>query len=117
MTGGQRVVIVASGVGVGLLAGAFCLMSWDRADQVAGIASAFLSVAALGVAVWAVMAGTTGSRLRASNTGKATVRGGGTANTGVVLPNSGVSDSTVHVQKTGAAESDGGQANTGITPQ
>ncbi len=48
MSGLQRVAACATGVAVAVLAGVFCFLSWDRANQVAGIVSALVSVLALG---------------------------------------------------------------------
>lgn len=120
MTGGQRFVVAASAGAGFLLAGVFSFLSWDRANQVAGIVSALVGVAALGVAIWAALETSTGSgdaRVRVSRTGNATARGGGSANTGVIIPTSGAAGGVMQVDSTGDAESDGGQANTGLTSQ
>lgn len=109
----QRVVGGATGAAVAVLAGAFCFMSWDRADEVAGVVSALMSVAGLGVAVWALLSGGGGS-VRVANTGPATSRGTGSfANTGLIVSGGMRGDMTV--DGTGSADAeDGGRANTGV---
>ncbi|MET9484636.1 hypothetical protein [Streptomyces sp. NPDC006638] len=69
MTNGQRLALGATGLAMGLLAGGFSFLSWERADQLAGVISALVSVAALGVTLWAALAGPGGSSIRVSNTG------------------------------------------------
>ncbi|MFF3877421.1 hypothetical protein [Streptomyces sp. NPDC001978] len=111
MTGAQRVVIVVTGGAVGALAVVFAALSWDRADQVAGVVSALVGVAGLGAAVWAVLAGRSSrGSVRVSDTGRAVVSGAGDANTGVISPQAG---SDVVVERTGDAQAEGGNANTG----
>ncbi|MEU0429013.1 hypothetical protein ABZ235_36640 [Streptomyces canus] len=118
MTGMQRVVVMASGLVLGLLAGAICFLTWDRANQIAGIVSAFVGVASLGVALWAAAASaSSGISIRISDTGNAAARGGGSANTGAVIPSGLVGPARVEVTGTGDADAEGGQANTGVRPQ
>ncbi|MEU6484771.1 hypothetical protein [Streptomyces sp. NPDC046887] len=119
VVGGRRVVLAVTGLAIGVLAGVLAFLSWERADQVAGVVSAFVSLAALGASVYAVLSGSgqsasSSSGVRVSRTGKATASGGGTANTGVVTPSSGEAGGPVSVERTGDAESDGGSANTGF---
>jgi hypothetical protein len=116
----QRVVVMASGLVLGLLAGAICFLTWDRANQVAGIVSAFVGVASLGVALWAAAASasaSSGISIRVSDTGNAAARGGGSANTGAVIPSGLVGPARVEVTGTGDADAEAGQANTGARPQ
>lgn len=104
-------VVGLTGGGVAALAVVFATLSWDRADQVAGVVSALVGVAGLGAAVWAALAGGSGTgRVRVSRTGAATTTGTGEANTGVV---SSAGDGDIGVHRTGPARSDGGSANTG----
>ncbi|AUG79753.1 hypothetical protein CFP65_5040 [Kitasatospora sp. MMS16-BH015] len=104
-------VLGGTGLAVGVLAGALSFLSWDKANQVAGVVSALVSVAALGVAVWALVASPGGgSSVRVSGTGRATATGGGSANSGVL----GAVSGTVEVDRTGDAQADGGRANTGF---
>jgi hypothetical protein len=118
---GQRIVILVSGVLVFGLAGVFCALSWTRADELAGIVSALVSIAGLGATVWAALAArtTTGAapRVHVSNTGNASARGSGSANTGVITSPSGTTGGVTSVKRTGDADADDGQANTGIAPQ
>jgi hypothetical protein len=117
----QRIVILVSGVLVFGLAGVFCALSWSRADQLAGIVSALVSVAGLGATVWAAIAAGSvagaAPRLRATRTGNASARSSGSANTGVITSASGTTGGTTSVNRTGDAEAEDGQANTGIAPQ
>lgn len=116
----QRVVVMASGLAMGLLAGATCFLTWDHANQVAGVVSAFVGIASLGTALWAAVASaseSSGSNIRVSATGSATARGGGSANTGVALPAGPVDPARVEVTGTGDADAEGGQANTGASFQ
>lgn len=48
---GRQAVLMWTGLGVAVLAGVLSFLSWDRADQVAGVVSAVVGVAALGVSV------------------------------------------------------------------
>ncbi|MGW4227737.1 hypothetical protein ACWEF9_00360 [Streptomyces sp. NPDC004980] len=113
MSGGRRAVLVSTGLAIAVLAGVLSFLSWDRADQVAGVVSALVGVAALGVSVYAVLAPSRGTSVQVSGTGKAVARGGGDANTGFVAPSGGATGSA-SVSTTGDAEADGGDANTGF---
>lgn len=115
MTGQQRLVVVASSVVVAALAGVFFFLSWERANQVAGIVSALVGIGSLGAALWAGLAAAPGRRMRVSRTGNATARGGGSANTGVITPSSRAAADTIRVDRTGDAEAEGGQANSGLS--
>nr|WTA69999.1 hypothetical protein OHB51_12940 [Micromonospora sp. NBC_00855] len=87
-------------------------MTWVQVSQWASVASALAGLAAVGVAIWAALTGSK-SVARASHTGKATVRGIGTANTGVMGPASSVAEPAT-AERTGAAEVGEGEANTAI---
>ncbi|WHM35817.1 hypothetical protein [Streptomyces sp. BPTC-684] len=94
-------------------AGVFSVLSWDRADQVAGVVSALVGIAGLGAAAWAALAGAGGRTVGVSGTGAATARGGGSANTGLIgVPGSG----STEIGQTGDAHAEGGgsRANTGF---
>lgn len=54
--GNRRAVLMTTGLALGIVTGALSLLSWERADQVAGVVSAVVSVAALGVGVCALLA-------------------------------------------------------------
>lgn len=115
MTGQQRFVIVIFSIAVATLAGVFCFLSWDRANQVAGIVSALVSIGSLGAALWAALTTAPGAHVHVSRTGTATARHGGSANTGVIMPSSSTAVGTIRVDRTGDAESEGGQANSGVS--
>ncbi|MFJ9979910.1 hypothetical protein [Streptomyces cyaneofuscatus] len=115
MTGQQRFVVVIFSVVVAALAGVFCFLSWERANQVAGIVSALVSIGSLGAALWASLATVSGTRVYVSRTGSATARAGGSANSGAITPSSGAAADTIRVDRTGDAESEGGQANSGFS--
>lgn len=114
MSSGQRVVISATALLIGVLAGVFSLLSWTRAEQLAGVLSALAGVTGIGVAIWATMAGGSKQTIRAVSTGKATATGGGSANTGVIVGGAATSTGEVSAQQTGDAEADGGDANSGV---
>ncbi|GGS32110.1 hypothetical protein AB0E75_27975 [Streptomyces griseoviridis] len=97
-----------------VLAGALSLLSWDRANQVAGMVSAAVGVAALGVGVCTLLVSTGSMSIQVSRTGRATATGGGDANTGAVVSSS---DGAVFVEETGEARADGGSANTAYRRQ
>jgi len=111
MTGRRAVLAVTclllTGVG-----GIWATMTWQQASQWASVVSALAGLAAVGVAIWVALPGPK-SVARASRTGKATVRGIGTANTGVMGPASSVAEPAA-AERTGAAEVGDGEANTGI---
>ncbi|MFH8691398.1 hypothetical protein ACH4EC_31575 [Streptomyces anulatus] len=103
-----------TGLAVAVLAGVLSFLSWDRAGQVAGVVSAVVGVAALGVSVYGAFGPSRGPDVQVSATGRATSRGGGDANTGFVAPASTTPPGSVSVSDTGDAEADGGSANTGL---
>lgn len=110
MTNAQRILVGASGLVVAVLAGVFAYLGLERANQLAGVLSALVGVLALAVAVWALLPGRAPA-VRVRNTGAATARGDGLANTGVTGPARG----PVEVADTGDAQSERGQANTGYS--
>ncbi len=112
MSGRQRLVAGLTGLAVAALAGVFCLLSWDRANQVAGVVSALVGVVALGTGVLALMSGRDGLA-RVANTGPATAVGAGSrANTGLTAQ--GSVHGGMEVDRTAEARAeDGGRANTG----
>ncbi|MGJ5943334.1 hypothetical protein [Streptomyces caviscabies] len=103
-----------TGLAVAVLAGALSFLSWERADQVAGVISAVVGVAALGVGVYGALGPPRGPDVQVSATGRAVARGGGEANTGFIAPSSPGTSGAVSVSDTGDAEADGGDANTGF---
>ncbi|NEB40884.1 hypothetical protein G3I54_35415 [Streptomyces sp. SID14515] len=102
-----------TGLAVAVLAGALSFLSWDRADQVAGVISAVVGVAALGVGVYGALGPPRGPDVQVKATGGAMSRGG-EANTGFIAPASTGTPGAVSVSDTGDAEADGGNANTGF---
>ncbi|MEU4497743.1 hypothetical protein AB0F96_31010 [Streptomyces sp. NPDC023998] len=112
MSGRQRLVAGLTGLAVAVLAGVFCLLSWDRANQVAGIVSALVGILALGAGVLALVSGRDGS-VRVANTGPATAVGAGShANTGLTAQ--GSMHGGLEVDGTAEARAEnGGRANTG----
>lgn len=84
MRGDRRAVLVRTVLALAVFAGALSLLSWDRANQVAGVVAAVIGVAALGVGVCALLAPSGGTSVRVSRTGRATATAGGDANTGAV---------------------------------
>ncbi|MFF8781759.1 hypothetical protein ACF07W_31205 [Streptomyces sp. NPDC015140] len=112
MSGPQRLVAGLTGLAVAVLAGVFCFLSWDRANQVAGIVSALVGVVALGTGVLALVSGRDGL-VRVANTGPATAVGASShANTGVTAQGSMHGGMEVDGTAEARAE-DGGRANTG----
>ncbi|ESU48607.1 hypothetical protein K7395_21380 [Streptomyces filamentosus] len=114
MNRGRRAVLMWTGLAVAVLAGVLSFLSWDRADQVAGVVSAVVGVAALGVGVYGALGPPRGPDVQVSGTGRAVSRGGGEANTGFVSPAPTTAPGSVSVSDTGDAEADGGGANTGF---
>lgn len=114
VSSGRRVVLLSTGLAIAVLAGVLSFLSWDRANQVAGVVSALVGVAALGTSVYAVLAPSRGASVQVSRTGKAVATGGGDANTGLVLPSSGGTPASASISDTGDARADGGRANTGF---
>ncbi|MFF5313087.1 hypothetical protein [Streptomyces massasporeus] len=112
--GYRRAVLVTTVLVLAVFAGVLSLLSWDRANQVAGIVSAVVGVAALGVGVCALLAPTGSTSVQVSRTGRATATSGGDANTGAVASSSA---GAVSVGETGEARADGGSANTGYRRQ
>ncbi|MFE2142271.1 hypothetical protein ACFXA3_11080 [Streptomyces sp. NPDC059456] len=112
MSGGRRTVVGVTGLAVAVLAGVLSFLSWDRANQVAGVVSALVGVAALGTAVCTVLLADRSAAVHVSRTGRAVARGGD-ANTGVVAPASSAMPGPLSVSDTGDARADGGSANTG----
>lgn len=113
-----RVVLVVTCAVVAGLSGWFAVARWDQANKVATVASALGAVAAVGVAIWTVLRGSSGGaervgRIRVSGTGTATAKGAGSsAVTGV---HSNVGDVTaVNVRETGDAKAHGGSAVSGV---
>lgn len=114
MIGNRKAVLVSTGLAVGAFAGVLSFLSWDRANQVAGVVSALVGVAALGISVFALLAPPPGPSVRVSRTGKAVAGRGGSANTGVISVSGGVATRSVSVVDTGDARADEGSANTGF---
>ncbi|MFD8911703.1 hypothetical protein [Streptomyces sp. NPDC059575] len=112
--GGRRVVLVTTVLVLTVFAGALSLLSWDRANQVAGVVSAMVGVAALGVGACALLAPSGNTSVQVCRTGRATATGGGDANTGAVASSS---PGAVSVSETGDALADGASANTGYRRQ
>ncbi|MEV4469100.1 hypothetical protein [Nonomuraea sp. NPDC049504] len=110
----RKWVLAGTAVVVAAMAVMFAILGWDQADKIGSVASALAGVAAVGVALWAAwpIASSSGS-IHVSKTGRATAQSGGRANTGF----SGRVDAVpgqVRVQRTGDAEADGGDANSGV---
>ncbi|MEV7192209.1 hypothetical protein AB0N81_10400 [Streptomyces sp. NPDC093510] len=114
LRGDRRAVLITTMLVLAVFAGALSLLSWDRANQVAGVVSAVAGVAALGVGVCALLAPSGSTSVQVSGTGRATATGGGDANTGAVTSSSA---GAVSVERTGDARADGGSANTGYRRQ
>ncbi|WP_234440513.1 hypothetical protein [Streptomyces rimosus] len=112
--GDRRAVLVTTVLILAVFAGVLSLLSWDRANQVAGVVSAVVGMAALGVGVCALLASSGSTSVQVSRTGRATATGGGDANTGAVASSSAGS---VSVEETGDARADDGSANTGYRRQ
>ncbi|MCT7350659.1 hypothetical protein N4P33_00400 [Streptomyces sp. 15-116A] len=106
--------MVTTVLALAVFAGALSLLSWNRANQVAGVVSAVVGMAALGVGVCALLAPTGSTSVQVSRTGRATATGGGDANTGAVASTPA---GEVSVEETGDARADGGSANTGYRRQ
>lgn len=109
-----RVVLALTSLVVAGLGGWLAVARWEQANHVAAVISTLATVAALGVAVWAVLrrSDRTGG-LTASGTGNARAKGAGDANTGVSgLATKGIGH--IVVKDTGDADTEGGDANTGI---
>lgn len=108
-----RWVLVITCVVVAVLTVVLCVLSWGQANKVATSIAALAGVAAVGVAVWAVLAKQTGATARVRNSGKAIATRGGKASTGVHGPAGVVGDAVV--EDSGVADaSDSGEASTGV---
>ncbi|MFD5547252.1 hypothetical protein ACFWJQ_11015 [Streptomyces goshikiensis] len=103
----RRAVLVTTALVLAVFAGALSLLSWERANQVVG-------VAALGVGVCALLAPSGSTFVQVARTGRATATGGGDANTGAVASSSA---GAVSIRETGDARADSGSANTGYRRQ
>ncbi len=114
MNSGQRTVVVSTGLALAVLAGLLTLLSWDRANQVAGLISALVSVAGLGASVWGLLSSSHGPSIQVSSTGKATASGNGKANTGFISPQGDRISGSIVVNSTGDAESENSDSNTGF---
>ncbi|MFF8731619.1 hypothetical protein ACF073_34785 [Streptomyces sp. NPDC015171] len=101
---------MAADLAIAVFAGVLSFLSWDRADQVAGVVSALAGVAALGAGVYAVLA--PAAAVRVARTGRATSKGRGDANTGLLSSGPAAALGPVSVGDTGDARADGGTANT-----
>ncbi|MFI8281300.1 hypothetical protein ACIGBH_41960 [Streptomyces sp. NPDC085929] len=109
----QRVALAVTGLALTVLAGVFSFLSWDRANNVAGVVSALLGVAALGASAYAALSGSR-EWWRVSNTGNGR-SSRGSVNTGIERPASEVATGgPMNVDSSGSAQSDEGDVNTGI---
>ncbi|WP_234385549.1 hypothetical protein [Streptomyces scabiei] len=114
MSAGQRKVVILTGLVVGLLAGSFSFMSWSHANQVAGVFSALLSVAGIGITIWVALSNNSLPGIRVSSTGRASATHGGNANTGFVGNQSAATSISASVESSGDVEAAGGEGNSGI---
>jgi hypothetical protein len=105
-------VIVVTAAVVVVVAVVLAVLRWDEANKLASALSALAGLAAVGVGVWAALPGSALGRIRASRTGKAVARRGGSANTGVSGKGDAAGD--VRADHTGDADASGGDANTGV---
>ncbi|MEV1083738.1 hypothetical protein AB0I98_36935 [Streptomyces sp. NPDC050211] len=110
----RRVVIVVTGLAVAATGG---LLAMTKSSWTATVLSALAAVAAVGVAVWAALPGSSSrpeTSIRVSGSGPARSGPGGSANTGLTGPVTGLRGS-MDVERSGAADaSDGGNASSGI---
>ncbi|MER6815976.1 hypothetical protein ABT299_42480 [Spirillospora sp. NPDC000708] len=106
-------MLVITCVVVAVLAVLLCVLSWDWANKVAASVSALASVAAVGIAVWTVLARESGTRVRIHNSGDATATRGGKASTGVRGPADAMGEAVVE-DSGNAKASDAGEASTGV---
>jgi hypothetical protein len=98
-----RIVLAMTCLAVSVLCVLFSVMQWDQANRVATVVSAVSAVAAVGVGVWAALAGPS-APIRVTRAGLATATGGGRATSGVrAKPGA----SGIVVEKTGEAKADG----------
>lgn len=112
---GRRMTLLATCLVVAALAVWFAIAKSDNASKMATFISTLAAVAAVGVGLLAAWPGvSSGTRARASRTGRAVGRGGGTATTGII-GSAGHESADLRVDRTGDAEaSDGGEATSGI---
>jgi hypothetical protein len=109
----RRVVLLVTCLVVGGLTGWFSVAHWEQANRVATVLAALAAVAAVGVAVWAALPGSTTPAIRVSHTGPATSGPGGTSTSGLKGPTAWLRGS-LEVDHTGEADaSRGGDATTG----
>lgn len=111
----QTLVLILTAAVVACLGAWFVLASWDHANRVATVLSALGALAAIGVAIWAALRGSSvRSSINAKGTGDATAMGSSSANTGIRVSKSDHSG-RMEVKDTGKARADdGGDANSGI---
>jgi 4-amino-4-deoxy-L-arabinose transferase-like glycosyltransferase len=103
----SRTVLLITAAAVAVLSAVLLVVSWNNANKIATGVSAVAAVAGVGVAVWAALsAPTRPGKVRVSNTGKATAKGG-TAVSGFSAP-AGTATGDVSVKQTGDAEASGG---------
>lgn len=90
------------------------LVDWETADRTASVFGAVASLLGMVISLRALLGDTQqGSVLRVKNTGKATSKNSGKANTGLTGPGANFSGE-VEVDSTGDSDADGGSANTGV---
>jgi hypothetical protein len=114
MNAGRAALLLTCAVVAGLGAW-FAIARWEDANKIATVASALGSLAAVGVAIWAVVRkpGRANS-ITVKNTGKAEAGSGGDANSGLTGKADSV-DGDIDVSGTGDAKSTGGgNANSGV---
>ena len=105
--GKRRMALVVTCVVVVLLAMVFGVLSWDQANKVATSLSALAGVAAVGVAVWTALPGSSGSRIRVVGSGRARSGPGGRAVSGV-RASAEKASGDVAVKRSGVADASGG---------
>lgn len=111
MIGVGRAVLIVTCLVVAACTAAFTLLQWDQANRLATSLSALGAVGAIGVAIWAALR-QPNTKIRVSNTGKATSGAEGKALTGLTGP-AGISADVV-IESTGDADaSQGGEATSG----
>jgi hypothetical protein len=109
----QRLVVLITCLAVAVLGVIFAVSQWEQASRIATVVSALTAVAALGVAVWTGLGPAQAKAVRAVDTGNARTRRGRAAVTGVSGSAAKVRG-TVEAKNTGDAESDDGDAVSGI---
>ncbi|MEU9800789.1 hypothetical protein [Streptomyces sp. NPDC051000] len=115
MQGWKRTaLIVTSCALVAAMVIVWVVVDLGTADGTASVIGASAGVVGLVYALINSSSPAQGPTLTVTRTGKATTRGGGTANTGITMPAAGGQVSAT-AEDTGDTESDGpGEANTGI---